>query len=372
MASAPEIVVIAEASEDHPRHGGADLIELKDGSIFLLKMLIHKSGLKNQAGDDAPSDIVQLKSKDGGRTWGGQTTFLKPAPDETAAYSPSLLRLRDGRILLRYEMYHRFVQDEPFCISSFICTSSDECQTFDQPVAVWKRSSSIGGSQGDLLQMKNGRIIVPMMGMKGTALQDDDTGLLAPSNTAQAGCFYSDDLGKNWRECSSYTYLPMRGSMEPKIEELKDGRLLMVMRTQLGSVFQSLSSDGGANWSNPQTTGLHAPESCPGLRRVPQTDDLLLVWNDSPYDPKFDHYGVRSPLSAAVSKDDGKTWNKSKSIESDPQFEFTNPSIAFTRDGKVLITYEASKYESLVHPGRLGRSRMHLRMAIINISWLYQ
>ncbi len=107
----------------------------------------------------------------------------------------------------------------------------------------------------------------------------------------------------------------MRGSMEPKIEELKDGRLLMIMRTQLGSVFKSYSEDGGATWSDAQTTGLRSPESCPLLMRVPQTGDLLLIWNDSPYNPKFDHYGLRNPLSTTISKDDGLTWLQSKPLE---------------------------------------------------------
>jgi sialidase-1 len=146
----------------------------------------------------------------------------------------------------------------------------------------------------------------------------------------------------------------------------------MVMRAQLGSVFQSISEDGGATWSKPQTTGLRAPESCPGLLRIPQTGDLALIWNDSPYDPKFDHYGVRSPLSVAVSKDDGRTWGRSKAIESDPDWEFTNPAAIVTREGRLIIVYEASKYESLTPPGKLGRSRMHLKLAIVELDWLYE
>ncbi len=70
---------------------------------------------------------------------------------------------------------------------------------------------------------------------------------VAPTNTSKAGTIYSDDDGQTWHVCDEFIYLPMRGSMEPKIEELKDGRLLMVMRTQLGSVFQSFSEDGGAS-----------------------------------------------------------------------------------------------------------------------------
>ena len=76
--------MVAQASAEHPRNGGADMVELEDGSIFMSRMLIHASGLKEQAGDDAPSDLITLRSRDGGRTWGEQHTFIEPAPGETA------------------------------------------------------------------------------------------------------------------------------------------------------------------------------------------------------------------------------------------------------------------------------------------------
>ena len=106
-------------------------------------------------------------------------------------------------------------------------------------------------------------------------------------------------------EYSARSQPTLRGAMEPKIEQTSDGRVLMVMRTQLGAVFKSYSSEGGRTWPLAQTTGLSAPESCPALLRIPQTRDLLLVWNHSAYNPKFYHYGVRSPLTVAISQDDG-------------------------------------------------------------------
>jgi sialidase-1 len=370
-ADPPLIVTVAEASQEHPRHGGADLIELKDGTLLMAKMEIYKSHLQHQAGDDAPSDIVTLISRDGGKTWGESRKFITRGPDDTAAYTPTFLRLRNGEILFRYEMYHRFVQDQTPCISAYVMRSRDECKSFEAPTTIFNRSAHLAGSQNDIRQLSTGRIIAPICHMEGTALQEDGKGL-APSNTSQAGSFYSDDEGKTWFECKQYTYLPMRGTMEPKIVELKDGRLMMVMRNQLGSVFKSMSSDGGETWSNPQTTGLMAPESCPGLLRIPQTGDILLIWNHSPYDPKFDHYGIRSPMTLAISKDEGETWQGFKNVESAPDWEFTNPAAIVTREGKLLIAYEASKYESLTPPGKLGRSRMNLKLAIIGLDWLYE
>lgn len=365
-----EIITVAEASAEHPRHSSASMIELKDSSVLMAWIEFSKSNLEHAAGDDAPADIVAMASRDGGRSWGNYRTLIQRGPNDTSAYSPAFLRLRDGNILFKYELYHRFVRNEDCCISACACRSRDECKTFSSPVTIWNRSARHMGFQNDVRQLSTGRLIVPAVVMKGKILQDDGKGL-SPAGTMVCGCFYSDNQGKTWEECESYVYLPMRGAMEPGIEELKDGRLVMVMRTQLGSVFKSISSDGGRTWSKAQTTGLHSPESYPALARIPQTGDLLLVWNHSLYDPKFDHYGKRTPLSVAISRDDGCTWEKIKDIETDPGWEFTNPSVMATSQGAVLITYEASKYVSVVPPGKLGRSRMSLKLAIVYLDWLY-
>jgi len=374
MARKPEIVVAAEATEEHPRHSCGDMLELKDGTLFMAKMEIFKSeGLRHAADDEARSDIVGLVSRDGGRTWGEKRTLIKCGPDDHAAYYPGLLRLRNGDILFRHAMFHRLVYRQPWSLSGFVCWSRDECRTFVDQVTVWDRVSELGWSGGDMRQLSTGRIIMPTQKLMGYEHQDEN------KDHCISGVMYSDDDGRTWKGPDSYVDLPLRGTMEPKVEELKDGRLLMVMRTDLGTVFKSYSEDGGSTWSKPQTTGLRAPESCPGLRRIPQTGDLVVIWNHSLYDPKFDHYGLRTPLTVAISRDEGETWENIKDIETDPEWEFTNPVTYVTSDGNLLIAYEASKYETVDGPGhlpgtvgRVGRHRMHLKLAIVDIDWLYE
>jgi sialidase-1 len=373
MSRSPEIVMVAEATEEHPRHGGCDMIELKDGRIFMAKMEITKSNkVRHAADDEAPSDIVGIVSHDGGRTWSGHRTLFTPGPNDKAAYYPGLLRLRNGDILFRKAMFHRLIYRQPWSLSGYVCNSKDECETFSAPVTVLDRSPDLGWSCGDLLQLSTGRIVIPTQREIDYELQDEG------KDHSLNGVIYSDDDGLTWKEGDTWVDLPMRGAMEPKIEELKDGRLLMVMRTELGSVFKSHSEDGGRTWSKAQTTGLRAPESCPGLRRIPQTGDLVLIWNHSLYDSKFDHSGLRTPLSVAISKDEGETWQKIKNIETDPVWEFTNPALIVTRQGKLLIAYEASKYKTVTGPGNLGttgmvgRERMHLKLTIVDLDWLYE
>lgn len=42
-----------------------------------------------------------------------------------------------------------------------------------------------------------------------------------------------------------------------------------------------------------------------------------------------------------------------------------------TRDGMLLVAYEASKYASLEYPGKCGRTQMYLKLARIELDWLY-
>lgn len=374
MPTEPQIVTVVEASEQFPRHSCGDMVELKDGSLYMVKMEIFKSDeLRHAADDEARSDIVSLTSRDGGVTWGDKQTLIKCGEEDHAAYYPGLIRLQNGEIMFRHAMFHRFVYGEPWNLSGWVCTSADECQTFGENVTILDHQSALAWSGGDMRQLSTGRIIIPTQKMADYERQDDG------GDHVVNGINYSDDNGRTWHESEQYVDLPMRGAMEPKIEQLTDGRLLMVMRTQLGAVFQSYSEDGGNTWSLAQTTGLRAPESCPGLRRIPQTGDLVIVWNNALFDPGFDHSGLRNPLTVAISKDEGKTWQHFKNIETAGDWEFTNPITYVTADGKLLIAYEASQYLSLTGPGygnvgqrgKVGRERMHLKLAIVDVDWLY-
>ncbi|MCC6509666.1 MAG: exo-alpha-sialidase, partial [Pirellulaceae bacterium] len=99
----------------------------------------------------------------------------------------------------------------------------------------------------------------------------------------------------------------------------------------------------------------------------PGTNDLLLIWNNS-YDPKFrSHFGKRSPLTAAVSKDHGKTWQHVRDIETDSTRAYSNPGCRFTRDGRAIINYWTCEYL----PSWAMQDVIDLRVAVIDKSWFY-
>ena len=129
--------------------------------------------------------------------------------------------------------------------------------------------------------------------------------------------------------------------MEPEVIELRDGRLLMILRTQLGHIGKSYSTDGGDTWSEMESLGVRAPEAPATLRRIPSTGDLLLIWNDT-FTPGAGHGGRRTPLTAALSPDDGRTWRTVDRLESDPRRTYSYTSLVFVRDRAVMSYWESS------------------------------
>ena len=171
--------------------------------------------------------------------------------------------------------------------------------------------------------------------------------------------FYSDDQGKSWRQ-SSIVDIPAskRGADEPGVIELKDGRVLQIVRSDLGQIYRSLSADAGATWSAPEPMGLTAPTAPSSVARIPSTGDLLMVWNNNK--PGAVHTQDRFPLTAAISRDEGRSWQHFRNLDETPGFTFAYTSITFMASGEVLFTYHAERAK-----------RFSLKQRIVPVAWMY-
>ena len=347
-----KIVVAAKNDPVYTRKGEGDVIELNDGRLLLVYMEFTGDG-----SDIAPTRFAAIESDDGGATWDRRRVIAVTNPGEVNVYSPNLIRGADGSILLFF--MRQFGHTPP--LSTFYgWRSKDEGATFE-PLSEFVQRSGFGLCNAVVKRLKSGRLLLPA----GTIAQAGDN---AYAHSYRGAMLYSDNDGRTWKEASNRVMLPMRGVMEQHVEETRDGRVVMVMRNQLGSLFLSESRDEGVTWSKPQTTGLSTPESCPEITRVPTTDDLIMVWNHSPYDPSFaSHFGKRSPLTAAVSRDEGRTWGNIRDIEADPGRAFSNPGCRFTKSGQAIVNYWTCEYL----PNWCMQDIIDLRVAIIDTDWFY-
>ncbi|MDP7302240.1 MAG: sialidase family protein, partial [Pirellulaceae bacterium] len=201
-----------------------------------------------------------------------------------------------------------------------------------------------------VIQLKSGRLVVPLAvhylpGWPGF------------QSSADIVCYLSDDQGRSWRASKS-TLKSEFLAQEPGVVELNDGRLLMFCRNRDCQLL-SHSKDGGETWSPLTRSSFTQPTVSPAsIERIPSTGHLLLVWNNGD-DPLAAVKPVgRRPFAAAVSKDEGGTWEHVQNLGTDPQGWYCYTAIEFIDDHVLLAHCE--------YPGLNS-----LQITRVPISWLY-
>jgi hypothetical protein len=138
--------------------------------------------------------------------------------------------------------------------------------------------------------------------------------------------FTSTDGGTSWIQSADLD-IGGRGNhdgvLEPTLVELDDGRIWMLMRSNLDQLYQSFSEDEGKTWTHPEPSGISSSSS-PGYVTRLQSGRLVLAWNRlfpenvntfrlRGGDGYFSERAVswhRQELSVALSGDDGKNWRR--------------------------------------------------------------
>ena len=136
--------------------------------------------------------------------------------------------------------------------------------------------------------------------------------------------------------------------------ELIDGTIMMFIRASGGVQQLSYSKDMGETWSHIKPSEIKSPVAPASITRIPATGDLLLVWNNNGIDQK------RTPLSIAISRDEGITWEKVKNIENDPDGSFCYTAIHFI--GKNVF---------LGYWNRANKNKSSADLVRVNIDWIY-
>jgi predicted neuraminidase len=88
---------------------------------------------------------------------------------------------------------------------------------------------------------------------------------------------------------------------EPSIAELGSGAIMMILRTNDGFIWKTISKDKGETWAAPEKTNIVAANSSANLLRL-KDGRLVLTHNASPIE--------RTPLMLRVSSNDGESWGE--------------------------------------------------------------
>ena len=329
LQNGKQIVLRIEPSVDNPRNSEGDFIRLKDGRILFV--YTHFTGGR---GDDSRAHLSGRFSSDGGQTWTQTDRLILPNEGKLNTMSVSLLRLHSGKIALFYLRKNSDTDCVPM-----MRPSTDEAKTWGKPVQCVREPGYYVMNNDRAVQLKSGRLLLP----------------LALHNTPQTWHFsrigrifvaYSDDEGHTWRLSREVPNPDKIVLQEPGVVALRDGRLMLFCRTTAGSQYLSFSRDHGKTWSPVAPSAIRSPCSPASIERIPATGDLLLVWNNT-YHPEDANGGPRTPLTLAISRDEGKTWEKMKTLESDPHGWYCYTAIEWVGNHALLAYCAGNRLKNI-------------------------
>ena len=194
-------------------------------------------------------------------------------------------------------------------------------RTSDDNGVTWSEDSEIPGGFGSLprnlpLTLADGRFGIPLSGE-------------GPEGYGGSYLLFLDPSGPTWTRGGN-----VRPGGQPTVIQRDNGDLLMLMRNYRRTR-QSVSSDGGATWSESVATDLKNPGSAICMTKL-ASGRILLVFNDT-------DVSDRTPFNLIQSNDDGKTWEDIRILEAD-WGEFSYPSIIQSSDGLIHLTYTYRRY----------------------------
>lgn len=348
-----QVSTLVPASDAYPRNMGADMIRLNDGRLFLAY-----SQWFGGTHDDNSSRVVGCISRDDGETWSDFFVIAEPNETRDVVRMPTFLRLQDGRLALFARCHH--TRDKKWVVM-MVC-DDESGDVLD--ASVWSAPTSVTpeGPGGHIIIAQRvirttpGRIVVPTAAPYPWDLQQG-----RKTADIRSSCMLSDDDGKTWRVSSTLTDGPLRGMMEPCVIELRDGRLMMLIRTQAHFQYVSYSNDGGDVWTPAvEMPDLVSPESPAALAHVPDSNVMMVVWNHNKNEGS--HGENRRPLTVGFSNDGGQSWGSFQNIEMEPHKSWSYPSIRFI-DGKAWVFY----YERVETPESNGHISLKVNRFEISI-----
>ena len=317
-------------------------------------VLAYSEARRNSSSDWGEIEIHLRRSTDGGKTWeagkhiahhgarleGNPHKKKDGGEKEQTVNNPVAIVDRDtGAIEFLY------------CINYARCyamRSTDDGLTWSTPVDVtatfepfrkhydWK---VIATGPGHGIQLKSGRLVVPIW------LAYGKEGDHAPS---AAATIYSDDHGKTW--LAGDLAVPNNSDFgnpnETMLAELSDGHVMLVTRSvsKPNRKIITLSPNGATGWSKPAFHDqLWEPICMASITAHPSQPGTLIFSN--PHTLKLDKDGKETPagrgkrenLSIKLSRDDGKTWPISKTLDAGPS---AYSDLAVLPDGTVLCLWE--------------------------------
>jgi hypothetical protein len=224
-------------------------------------------------------------------------------------------------------------------LPTYAVRSPDDGKTWETPQ---KLHDAWTGAIRDMIQTNDGTVVFTSMMMQHN-----------PGRHAVV-TYRSVDEGKSWQRSNVIDRGGIghhAGITEATVEQLRDGQIWMLMRTNWKTFWEAYSSDRGVSWSSIGPTKIDA-SSAPGLLKRLKSGRLILVWNRyypegktsfplSGGDNQWSEVPVsnhRLEMSIMFSDDDGKTWTNPVVIARNKKGWIAYPYLFEIRPGELWIT----------------------------------
>jgi sialidase-1 len=325
---------------------------------------------RKEASDWAHIDIAMRRSSDGGRTWEPPRIVASECGSTVDNPVPIVDRM-SGAVHFLYQVnYER----------CYYMRSDDDGVTFSEPTDITGAFEQfradyawtvIAPGPGHGIQMRNGRLVVPVWLSDGTGAE------FGPGKRGHrpsvVSVIFSDDHGQTWQRGDIVVRHSSRvpNPSETVALQVSDGRVMLNIRNESTrySRLVAYSDDGATGWSEPEfNDGLFDPICFGSLARLTEQpasskNRILFANPDSAGNPATvrNLFRRRENLTIKLSYDEGQTWPVAKVL--DPGVAGYS-DMAVGPDGVVYCLYEG---------GDTGGSMFdnaHLTIARFNLEWL--
>ncbi|AKP51792.1 sialidase family protein [Cyclobacterium amurskyense] len=296
-----------------------------------------------------------LISSDNGNSWENYPVF-DDAENYLISNERAILKTSNGVIILAFMNlqeranwnWQEDISDSPGArLPTYTVRSLDGGKTWQD---VQKLHNEWTGAVRDMIETENGNIVFTSMMMRHH-----------PGHHTVL-TYKSGNEGKTWERSNIIDLGGIghhSGVTEATLEELKFGKLWLLMRTNWGTFWEAFSMDDGITWENIRPTDIEA-SSAPGLLKRLESGKLILVWNRR-FPEGTDQYpsrggdrqwsevaasNHREELSISFSENDGNTWSEpiviakvGENQKADPTYKWVSYPYVFERNpGELWVT----------------------------------
>jgi predicted neuraminidase len=221
-------------------------------------------------------------------------------------------------------------------------TSRIQFKISDDNAQTWSDSSLLALEDGMMVRnhpiaLSSGDYLLPVYKETG-----HDTELVGPESTSLFLRF--NPKTKSWSE--SGRIRSPKGNIQPAVVQIDDQDLVAYCRRgggydpkEVGYLVRSESHDGGKTWSEGKDSRFPNPNAAVDFLKL-RSGRLLLVYNDS-----MNH---RTPLAAALSPDNDRTWPFRKNIKEGPG-DFAYPLAFQAADGAIHVVFTSDRRTVINH-----------------------